>query len=360
MTTAPRDDLPGRIARFLTTPASDDFDRLALDAFAWQFERSEPLRRLCARRGTEPGTATGWRDVPAVPTTAFKALSLSLSGAAAGADALTFRSSGTREGEAARSVHVHPFPDLYRATIDAAFPAFCLPRGDRPPMLSLVPDREEAPDSSLAFMIDHVLARWGGEGCARAFGRRGVDARAARSWLGARQRDGRACLLLGTTFALADLVESLDRLGLRFRLPPGSAAFETGGFKGREREVEGGGLAAALGSRLGLGPGDRVGEYGMTELTSQLYTRTLLGGPPDLYAAPHWVRVRVVDPETLAEVPAGDDGLIAVFDLANLGSAVHVLTEDLGRVEPGGLRLLGRAPGAQLRGCSLAVEELAG
>jgi hypothetical protein len=35
-----------------------------------------------------------------------------------------------------------------------------------------------------------------------------------------------------------------------------------------------------------------------------------------------------------------------------------VLTEDLGRLEPGGLRLLGRAPGADLRGCSLTVEEL--
>jgi hypothetical protein len=52
--------------------------------------------------------------------------------------------------------------------------------------------------------------------------------------------------------------------------------------------------------------------------------------------------------------------LIAIFDLANLSSAVHVLTEDLGRVEPGGLRLLGRAPGADLRGCSLTVEEMAG
>jgi hypothetical protein len=66
----------------------------------------------------------------------------------------------------------------------------------------------------------------------------------------------------------------------------------------------------------------------------------------------------VVDPEGLDEVPPGESGLIAVFDLANLSSSIHLLTEDLGRLEAGGLRLLGRAPGADLRGCSLTVEEL--
>jgi hypothetical protein len=35
-----------------------------------------------------------------------------------------------------------------------------------------------------------------------------------------------------------------------------------------------------------------------------------------------------------------------------------VQTEDLGCQTPEGLRLLGRATGAEARGCSLAVEEL--
>jgi hypothetical protein len=101
-----------------------------------------------------------------------------------------------------------------------------------------------------------------------------------------------------------------------------------------------------------------VREYGMTELTSQCYTQTLLGGDPDVFVAPHWMRVRLLDPETLEEARAGDPGLICVFDLANLGSAVHLLTEDLGVAEEEGFRLLGRAAGAELRGCSLTVEEL--
>jgi hypothetical protein len=70
------------------------------------------------------------------------------------------------------------------------------------------------------------------------------------------------------------------------------------------------------------------------------------------------MRVRALDPATLAELPEGSTGLLAFFDLANVGSALHVLTEDLGRVEGHGFRLEGRAPEADLRGCSLLAEEL--
>ena len=98
----------------------------------------------------------------------------------------------------------------------------------------------------------------------------------------------------------------------------------------------------------------------MTELTSQCYTAVLGGGDPDLFLSPHWMRARVLHPETLAEQPPGEPGLLALFDLANVGSAVHLLTEDLAAAEGEGFRLLGRAGEAELRGCSLTVEELAG
>jgi hypothetical protein len=85
----------------------------------------------------------------------------------------------------------------------------------------------------------------------------------------------------------------------------------------------------------------------------------LQGGDPDLFVIPPAMRVRALDPETLAPRPAGRPGLLEIFDLANVGSALKVLTEDLGVVEGGGFRLLGRAAAVELRGCSLTAEELA-
>jgi hypothetical protein len=348
---------PDRVTRFLTAPEADSFEDLALAAFAWQLERVEPYRRMCERRGATPETVLDWRQVPPVPAAAFKTLTL-----AAAPAVEIFRSSGTTDttGEQ-RSVHHHPFPDLYRRVIDASFPQFCLPfTQGRLPVLSLIPSREQIPDSSLSFMADHILTQYGSPESATLFGPRGVEAAKARSWAGARQREGRPVLVLATAFALAQWLDALERLGLKFRLPPGSTIFETGGFKGKTTELTRGDLLARVQDWLGVPAEFVVREYGMTELTSQCYTRSLLGGDPDLFVAPHWVRVRLLDPETLEEVPAGTPGLITVFDLANLGSAVHLLTEDLGVAEGDGFRLLGRAAGAELRGCSLVVEELRG
>jgi hypothetical protein len=342
-----------RVSRLLIDPTAG-FEDLALAAFAWQFERIEPYRRLCERRGATPETVDDWRRVPPVPAAAFKTMTLAAEPAVE-----IFRSSGTT-GER-QSVHHQPFPELYRRVIDASFPRFCLPftgSGERRPILSLIPSREQLPDSSLSFMADHILTRYGGPESTTAFGLRGVEAVKARSWAGARQREGRPVLILSTAFALVQWLDALERVDLKFRLPAGSTIFETGGFKGKTTELTREDLLARIRRWLGVPSEFVVREYGMTELTSQCYTRALLGGDPEVFVAPHWVRVRLLDPETLEEAPAGTPGLICVLDLANLGSAVHLLTEDLGVAEGEGFRLLGRAAGAELRGCSLVVEEL--
>lgn len=359
-----------RVSRFLEDPDAEPFDALARDAWAFQVERIPAHRALARARGVDPPRAGGWREIPPVPALAFKSVDLALPepGDGGGPERVeTFRSSGTTGGP--RSVHRHPFPGLYRTVIDASFPRFCLGvagaealAGPRP-ALSLVPPRATLPDSSLSFMVEHVVDRWGDRAASAwafgaAGGRDGLDAATASAWARGRERDGRPALVLATAFALATWLDRLEASGERLRLPAGTTLFETGGFKGRRRELTRRELLDRAEERLGVPPERVVREYGMTELTSQLYTGVLAGGDPDLFVAPHWVRVRVLDPETLEEAPHGKEGLIAVFDLANLSSAVHVLTEDLGAAEPGGLRLLGRAAGAELRGCSLAAEEL--
>jgi len=345
--------LVARIARHVgdEAPPPGEFERLAAEAFDYQFRRVAPYRAFCRRAGRTPETVGSWREVPAVPALAFATVEL-----ATDPPRELFRSSGT--GDARRSVHRHPFPELYRAVVDATFPRSCLPRGDRPAMLALVPPRELAPDSSLAFMVAHVLERFAGPESVHGVGARGIELGRCRSWLSAQQRSGRPAFVLATAFALADLLDVLERIGLRFRLPPGSAVLETGGFKGRTRELSRDELVSRVATWLGVPPQAIVSEYGMTELTSHAYTRTLLGGEPGLFVPPKWMKVRALDPATLEELPAGGTGVLAIFDLANVGSALHVLTEDLGRVEEGGFRLAGRAADADLRGCSLLAEEM--
>jgi hypothetical protein len=71
--------------------------------------------------------------------------------------------------------------------------------------------------------------------------------------------------------------------------------------------------------------------------------------------------VRLVDPETGDEARPGRPGIVTVHDLANTGSVAAVMTADLGvRIEAGegapGFDVLGREPGAEERGCSIAAD----
>jgi hypothetical protein len=97
----------------------------------------------------------------------------------------------------------------------------------------------------------------------------------------------------------------------------------------------------------------------MCELGSQFYESTLRDGAPSATKrVPPWVRTRVVDPETLEDVPRGGEGLLIHYDLANTGSVLAVQTSDRGRSVEGGFEVLGRLPGAESRGCSIAADAL--
>jgi acyl-coenzyme A synthetase/AMP-(fatty) acid ligase len=133
---------------------------------------------------------------------------------------------------------------------------------------------------------------------------------------------------------------------------------ETGGFKGRTREIHRHQFHQALSEHFAIQPHSIINEYGMTELTSQFYDRTLLLGQntPDKTSSP-WLRAKPVNPVTGEPMPPGQTGLLRIWDLLNLDSTVVIQTEDMAVAnEDGTFRLLGRVPKSKPRGCSLPFE----
>ncbi len=167
-------------------------------------------------------------------------------------------------------------------------------------------------------------------------------------------------MLLGTTLSFVHFLNYCDEAHLQFSLPSGSRLMDTGGFKGKSREIQRDDLYQLYHDVLGIPPEFCVNEYGMSEMSSQFYDHIVgerIQGER-VYRAPHWVRTLIINPETMAEAKAGGDGMLRHFDLANRGSAMVIQTEDLGRMEGDGFVLLGRATGAESRGCSIAMDEL--
>jgi hypothetical protein len=133
---------------------------------------------------------------------------------------------------------------------------------------------------------------------------------------------------------------------------------ETGGYKGRSRELAKGELHRLISERLGVPAPHIVCEYGMSELSSQAYDITASSARPASpvtrhFHFPPWARAQVISPETGREVADGETGLLRVFDLANVFSVMALQTEDLAVRRGTGFELLGRARLAEPRGCSL-------
>src|SRR6185437_2922586 len=99
------------------------------------------------------------------------------------------------------------------------------------PVLVLGPTVQQAPDSSLVHMCDAFARAWGGGAWFLREGELDVE--------GLRRRvvelePRRQAVVLATSLALAHLVD----LAASIPLPPGSRVMQTGGFKGRKREVD--------------------------------------------------------------------------------------------------------------------------
>jgi len=338
-----------------------EFNDLALQIFAYQFERNEPYRNLCLRRSKTPEKVSHWSEIPPVPTQAFKVLDL-VCEPVSRAQAL-FLSSGTTQGEQKRSRHFIFNLRLYETSVLRWFEPHMLPELEPMPTAILFSPPNEMPNSSLGHMLATVAGKWGeAKGEARLgtewFIRGGkLLAEELSSWLRQAEERGEAVMLLGTSFSFLHFLDWCAAKGLKFKLPQGSRLMDTGGFKGRSREVSKGELHQLYEQVLGIPPEWCVNEYGMAELSSQFYDGAV--GQPylapqnpsaRLHKPPHWARTRVLNPETLEEVGEGEVGLLCHYDLANRGSVMAVLTEDWGMKIGDGFLLLGRARGSELRG----------
>lgn len=337
-----------------TYPSDEAFDRQALALFAHQFQYNLPFQRFCQQRGKTLRTVKSWRDIPAVPISAFKALTLSC--IPADQAERVFMTSGTTQAEV-KGKHHHPTLAVYDASMIRNFSQrFMAGGGERIRMGILFPDETLLPNSSLAHYLALAVREFGTDASHYLLTQQGLDTARVIAQLDRAQQTGEPYALLGASYSFVHLLDALQRLGKTFHLPAGSRVLDTGGFKGQSRELSMQDFYAQLSATLGISASDCINMYGMTELSTQFYDDGN-ANLPSVKSGPHWMRSRVVEPLSGEELPRGQQGILAHCDLANFNSVTTILTEDVGVAVDGGFLLLGRAQGSAAKGCSLAVEE---
>lgn len=311
----------------------------ALELFRYQARHCTPYAAYLAALGCRPEQVQQLEDIPFLPIEFFKTQDVRTD-AADWQPQETFLSSGTTRQS--RSQHFVREPLLYRRHAARIFEQFYGPLTGWT-FLALLPSYLEQGNSSLVAMVEY-FAQVSGQTEPAFFLHDHAALLAALAE--AKQEPGRHVLLLGVSYALLDFAAAYaGRPELH-----GLTVLETGGMKGRRREM----IREELHQELqqAFGPAGIHSEYGMTELLGQAYSF----GDGRFHVPPQ-LRVLLRDPsDPFSASETRTAGAINVIDLANVDSCAFIETKDLARMHPdGSFEVLGRLDNSDVRGCNQMV-----
>ena len=207
-------------------------------------------------------------------------------------------------------------------------------------LLALLPSYLEREGSSLIYMADDLIKQ--SENSDSGFYLYNYED--LYHQLKKQQQAKKPTLLIGVNFALIVFV---DQYPINF---PGLIVMETGGMKGKRKEM----IREELHETLckGFGVSAIHSEYGMTELLSQAYSKG-----NGIFNTPPWMRIITRDTnDPISLITCCKTGGVNIIDLANINSCSFIATQDLGKVyADGSFEILGRFDNTDIRGCNLLI-----
>lgn len=311
------------------------FRAIALEVFRYQARHIPVYRDYLAALRIDPEEIRTLENIPFLPLEFFRTHRVLHEGMEA---RMVFESSGTSGMEASRH-HVASL-DLYKESFSRGYMHFYgEPSGSC--ILALLPAYLERKGSSLVYMMDRLISASGHPDSGFYLD----DLEGLSLVLEKQNQDKIPTLLLGVSFALLELAEKHPQ-----ELAEHITVMETGGMKGRRKELIRSELHEILGRAFGK---DRIhSEYGMTELLSQAYSEG-----KGFFTCPPWMKVLIRDPnDPFTILEKGSSGGINLIDLANIYSCSFLATDDLGISYPDHtFEVLGRFDHADVRGCNLLL-----
>lgn len=312
--------------------SEDEFTKIALEVYDFQYQNNSVYRNYCdLLKRDKPQNL---EEIPFLPIEFFKQHKVYSS---TKEPEILFKSSGTTGVQ--RSQHFVADVTIYETVSELAFENYF---GDLNNFVifALLPNYIEQGESSLVFMVNHFIQKSKNQDSGFYLN----DIEALIKNIDKAKKQGKKVMLFGVTYALLDLAEK----GVDFK---GIFIMETGGMKGRRKEMPKEALHDFL--REGLHVDAIYSEYGMTELLSQSYCQN-----DEPFLTPPWMKILIReanDPFTFQTKDSSKTGGVSVIDLANIYSCSFIHTQDLGRYEKDGFKLLGRFDHSDIRGCNQLV-----
>lgn len=317
-----------------------NFTETALLVFQFQYRFNEVYKKYCDLLRINPEKIDSADKIPFLPVQLFKTQKI-ISGSFT--EEIIFESSGTSGNVNAR--HFVKEKSLYEDSFLSSFRNFY--GGEKQwCIIGLLPSYLERQHSSLVYMVQRLISL----SCNADSGFYLNEYDKLKSLLLKNEKEKQPTLLIGVTYALIDFAEK-NRLSLQH-----TTVMETGGMKGRRKELSRSAVHQILTCRLGV---QKIhSEYGMTELLSQAYSKG-----DGIFNCPSQMRVVLRSEDDPLEIMSLGNmekkwiaGAVNIIDLANLYSCSFIATDDAGKLyKDGSFEITGRLENSDLRGCGLMI-----
>ena len=310
-----------------------NFEQIAFEVFQFQYINNNIYKSYCDLLKKTPSNIGDISSIPFLPISFFKSHSVICTKKYD----KVFHSSGTTNENLSKhyvsDIHIYEQSFLKNFIDNYGDPKDYV-------ILGLLPNYMENENSSLIYMVNNLIEL--SESNDSGFFLKEYDFIIEK--MKSLARENKKIILVGVSYALLDLTESKN---LNFE---NTIIIETGGMKGRRREMIKKELHETLKERTGL---KKIhSEYGMTELLSQAYSKG-----DGIFSCPNWMRVfirDINDPNFLYS--NNKSGGINIIDLANINSCSFIATEDMGSLHKNGnFEIMGRIDHTDTRGCNLLV-----
>ena len=312
-----------------------EFEATALNLFRYQAQHNVVYRSFLYHLNVHPEKVAAIDKIPFLPISFFKTHKVQTGEWEA---EKVFKSSGT--GNQTRSLHYVPDLGFYARHSKHLFEQQYGPLSNWV-VVALLPSYIVQGDSSLVYMVEKFIEASGHPVSGFYLQQPGEVVFALQQ----AAASGKKVLLIGVSYALLDLIEKEEIPEI-----PNLVVIETGGMKGRRKEMVRSELHRQLSE--GFGVAKIHSEYGMTELLSQAYSA---GDGLFLPSAALRILIRETNDPFSATNKPGRGG-INVIDLANTASCAFIETQDLGHLhQDGSFEVLGRFDNSDIRGCNLLV-----
>jgi len=312
----------------------NEFNNSALNIFKSQSENNPVYKEYIRNLNINLKSIKHYTEIPFLPIDFFKTHKVISSDKKT---KTTFQSSGTSRIK--RSNHHIIDLSVYEKSFTKAF-KLLYGKPENYTILALLPSYSEQGNSSLIYMLEKLmqLSNNPDNGFYLYNHSQLVDK------LSELEKRNKKTILFGVSFALIDFFENYH-INLK-----NTAIIETGGMKGRKKEIVREELHKIIKTATGLK--HIHSEYGMTELLSQAYAKT-----ENKYANPTWMKILIRDAnDPFSYLPKGQSGGINIIDSANIYSCSFIETKDLGKLHPDNtFEVLGRFDNSDIRGCNLMV-----